>query len=373
MKSIAYIRASNIYDDSRATKEIKALLELGLHIDVYGWNRSGCALEKCLQSFDSQLDNLSFFFYEVPIIDTQGNSIKKIVGWISWVYKGLIRKKGKYVAVHACDLDSGIGAFCYARQKKVKLVYDIYDYYIDCHHVPRIIEPILESFEIKIINNSEVTIICTEERKEQIIKAHPKNCIVVYNSPEVNEVKQGVSKYDFAYCGSLCSFRLLKEIFDLYPQNSSLKFAIAGVGEYSGIVENYSKEYEEFDYFGSVPYDTVLDIEQKSKAISAIYDPSLRNHRLCAPNKFYEAMALGKPLIVCKGTGIDKIVRNEGIGIAIDYDARQFYQALKKLVTDSELAAEMGEKARALYEQQYKWEKSKEILQNEYKVLVEKI
>ncbi|HHU72431.1 MAG TPA: hypothetical protein GXZ21_10445, partial [Clostridiales bacterium] len=43
MKIIAYIRSSNIYDDSRATKEITALLDEGYKVVVLGWNRDGKA------------------------------------------------------------------------------------------------------------------------------------------------------------------------------------------------------------------------------------------------------------------------------------------------------------------------------------------
>ena len=82
----------------------------------------------------------------------------------------------------------------------------------------------------------------------------------------------------------------------------------------------------------------VLNYESKSKCLSAIYNPSYgRNHRLCAPNKFYEALGLGKPVIVCKNTGIDKIVENDNLGIVIDFDVKQFYLAIRKFKNNDKI------------------------------------
>lgn len=80
-------------------------------------------------------------------------------------------------------------------------------------------------------------------------------------------------------------------------------------------------------------------------------------------------MALGKPVIVCKGTGIDKIVEENNIGIVIDYDAAQLYSAVRKLASNSHLCEEMGVRARKLYEDKYHWEIMSKRLLDIYKNL----
>jgi glycosyltransferase involved in cell wall biosynthesis len=118
-----------------------------------------------------------------------------------------------------------------------------------------------------------------------------------------------------------------------------------------------------------VPYAEVLKVEQQSRVLSAIYEPITRNHRLCAPNKFYEALALGKPLIVCKGTGIDKIVEENNIGCVIEYNVQEFYRVLRELKGNPSLCKGMGERARKLYEEKYKWSIMQEKLLNCYSKL----
>lgn len=366
MKTVAFVRASNIYDDSRASKEISALIEAGYKVFILGWNRDGNAKKKTLALFENA--NVEILFYDCFAKNGIGlRNISKLLKFILWVKKNLEITNPDYV--HACDLDAGLGSFLFCKLKQKKLIYDIFDYYIDSRNMPKIAQFIVEKIEISIINFAKATIICTEERKIQISKAHPKKIIVLHNSPDVESVDNGKIEYDYAYCGSLGTKRLLNEILSDYKEHLELKFCFAGYGEFACLAEENDKKCPCFTFRGPVPYAEVLDIEKKSRCLAAIYEPTIRNHRLCAPNKFYEALALAKPVIVCKGTGIDKIVQENEIGYVIDYDVSQFYVAVEKIKNNSEQSVLMGRKARVLYEQNYKWSVMKQRLIELYKEL----
>ena len=355
MKTVAYIRASGIYNDSRATKEITDLANAGFHLVVLGWDRDGKAAQECNSIFSDQ-KGIVFHFFNLHAPNGIGlKGIDKLLRWFVWIYKRLKNEK-QLDAVHACDLDTGLITYAFCKRHKIPLVYDIYDYYIDCHSVPHSIQTIIENAEIRVINHSQVTIICTEERIEQISKASPKKVIVIHNSPDVPSLPETGNIYDFAYCGTLIDERLINNIFKHYPANDDLKFCFAGYGKNENQAINISKQCDNFTFLGIIPYGQVLEVESKSICLSAIYDPSYRNHRLCAPNKFYEAMALGKPIIVCKGTGIDRIVESKKIGVVINYNASEFYDAVRYLIGNPEACKEMGENGRNLYESEYRWE-----------------
>ena len=359
---VLYIRTSNIYDDSRATKEIFALAEKGHKVHVLGWNRDGDAKKRSCEVFGKYKELITVDFFTCLINGGIGvKNIDKLLKWVAWTNKRLKLRKHIDV-IHACNLDAVLGVWKYARRHGIKIVYDIYDYYIDSHSIPGMLESIIERLEINIINSVDATIICTEERKEQVSKSKPRWLMVIHNSPEVNTITSVENRYDYAYCGSLFGQRLLKEIFDEYPNHDNLKFAIAGYGEFSNLAKRLDDNHQMFNYFGPVSYEQVLNIENESKVISAIYEPTIRNHRLCAPNKFYEALALAKPVIVCRGTGIDKIIEANNAGIVIDYDANQFFDALIYLADNPDVCESMGKNARHLYEHEYRWEIMKERL-----------
>lgn len=369
---IAFIRATNIYTDSRATKEIQTLLAAGYKVLVIGWDRRGGALERCQKIFQSE--EVSFYFFDVRVENRIGRNMVRGIGYLlsyfRFIYKTLCRHQYDITAVHACNLDSGISALRFCKKFHKKFIYDIYDYYIDSHEIPSILRPFIEHLEIKAINYADATIICNEERKEQIEGSQPQRVLILHNAPRLSDIDTcGDELYDFVYCGSLNTMRLIEEILNVYERNTDKKILFAGAGLYKKMCESIAAENENFSYVGPIPYAMVLKYESQAKVISAIYAPTIRNHRLCAPNKFYEAMALGKPVIVCKGTGIDKIVEQAGTGIVINYDASEFYEALEYLCSHPDVRKKMGEQAYKIFENKYKWEIMEEQLKTLYKTL----
>ncbi len=363
-KKIAYLRSSNVYSDSRATKEILCLLDAGYDVTVLSWDRDGKENDYFHSVFGDSVKRKS---YEVRVSGNLGRKgIVKLVAFSLWCYKTLFTFS--FDAVHACDFDTGPVAAWYCKRKSCKFIYDIYDYYADSHGVEGILRRLLEKAENKVIDNADLTIICTEERRDQIKKAKPRKVAIIYNSPEITKISdnEGIL-YDYVYCGSLYNGRLLKEIFDQYYNNTDLKLCIAG----RGILEQEAAKCvcDHFTFLGSIPYSQVLKEESRAIAISAIYEPTSRNNKLCAPNKFYEAMALSKPVIVCKGSGIDRIVKDQGIGIVIDYNAAEFYHELRWLKDHPEDCKDMGRRGRALYDSKYAWSLMKERLTEEYRQL----
>lgn len=355
MKKAVFIRTTNIYDDSRATKEIIAITKAGFKVVVLGWDRNGLAQAKCRETFKNYSEQVEFVFYSCLLPNGIGiKNIDKLFNWSKWV-KSQLDRIGKIDVVYICNLDAGLGLKNYCLRKNIPFFYDVYDYYIDSHNIPKILSPIVERMECQLINYAHTTVICTEERKEQIKKANPKNLIVIHNSPDIPFSKRQEMEYDYAYCGSLCDRRLIKEILAEYESHESLHFVFAGNDSYRDYVEELATKYEKLDFLGTVPYSKVLEIESRALVISAIYEPSIRNHQLCAPNKFYEALALSKPIIVCKGTGIDNIVQENKIGIVINYSASEFYDAVIWFKNNLEEAIAMGNRGRLLYEENYRW------------------
>lgn len=354
MATAVYVRATGIYDDSRATKEIQALAETVEKVVVLAWDRSGDSQEKCGAVFQNH-SNVSLRFFPRHINGSIGvKNIGLLLSWFRWIAAEL-STIDRVDLIHACNLDTALGVMRFAKKHRCRLVYDIYDYYVDSHSLPRFSRGLVEHLEIRIINRADVTVICTEERRAQIAGASPKKLLIIHNSPDVERLQETEDLFDYVYCGTMNGGRLIQEILDHYPQNSDLRFLFAGYGRHAEKAKLLSEEYEHFHFAGTIPYSEVLKLENQSLVISALYNPSSRNHQLCAPNKFYEALALGKPLIVCEGTGIDKLVAQHKLGRVISYDAERFYAALRALISDRKQLQMTGRSAREIYEQEYHW------------------
>ena len=110
-------------------------------------------------------------------------------------------------------------------------------------------------------------------------------------------------------------------------------------------------------------YDDVLKLEMNCDILFATYNPKILNHKYSAPNKVYEAMALGKPIIVCRNTGVDELVEKEKIGFVIDYNADQFIKTIKQI--DAKNYDLIAKKCIQLYKNKYSWDSmEKELLKN---------
>jgi glycosyltransferase involved in cell wall biosynthesis len=88
----------------------------------------------------------------------------------------------------------------------------------------------------------------------------------------------------------------------------------------------------------------------------AIYDPTFENHRFAAPNKFYESLMLGKPVIMARGTGMSEIVENNAIGELIEYSKEGFIDGVNRLIKRKDEWYLIGNRMKEIYRNQYCWD-----------------
>ena len=99
-----------------------------------------------------------------------------------------------------------------------------------------------------------------------------------------------------------------------------------------------------------------MQLEAACDIIPAIYDPDVPNHQYAAPNKFYEALMLGKPLIMVQNTGMDHFVRQYDLGEIIEYSSESLTRALIELSERKSEFAEIFARMKKLYDEQFSWD-----------------
>lgn len=349
-KKIAYLRSTSIINDSRASKEIDSYKKYGNDVMVFGWNR---------QNIEIPESNDDYIFYNKQ--SKYGNGMKnifKLLGFEIWLYRKLKKMHNRYDTIHACDFDTAYVGYKIAKKYNKKLVYDVYDYYVDCHNLS-FLKNIVEKKDIKILDNADDVIICTEQRRKQIQKSNPKKVFVIHNTPEIEQMeyqnKFNPNKIKVCYVGILQDDRLIKEICEEISKCNNIELHIGGFGKYEEYIKELSEHHSNIFFYGQMKYKDVLKLENKCDILFATYNPEIPNNQYSAPNKVYEAMCLGKPIIVCKNTGVDELVKKENIGYVIKYDAKEFIKVLKKITKED--YKKMSEKGYKLYSEKYNWNK----------------
>lgn len=307
-----------------------------------------------------------------------GGGIRNIPGFLQWnlwlLYKHV---KLRPEIIHAYDFDTALPALIAKILTGCKVVYDIADWYANSRRVS-FFSPLIERIERWVCRRVDLVILAHEKRLDQV-GFLPRKWVIIYNSPHdvyknLQLTKTEVMGSDFfAYVGVLQPDRGLEQIVEAVKAIGA-KLILAGFGPLETYCRKVTATTTNIKFLGQIPYERTLAIEGNATAIIALYDPKLPNNRLAAPNKLYEAMMLGRPLVTTKGTLVGQLVEKERIGITVNYgNIQELSQALRYLINNPKECEEMGHRARMLYETRYSFSKQCEKIRQAYKELCPKL
>lgn len=380
---IIILRSNPVSPDSRVEKEAYSLINSGFDVSIIGLDRS--------KSYEWKRESISIGeksvdIFRIGIPSSFGGGIKNLIPMIKFnrkLYKWLKKNRNKFDCIHGCDLDTGYTAMKISKKYKIPFVYDIFDYYPASHSFPSIIKKIVVNMEKKVINNSRCVIICSEKRKEQISHTNPRKIVVLHNSPSQTVFRdsntsfvihnQESNKIKIGYVGILSKSRLLQEMVEVVQNRQDLELHIGGFGQLETYMIEKSQVHNNIFYYGKLSYDVTLQLENKMDILTAIYDPSVENHRFAAPNKFYESLMLGKPLIMVHNTGFDDVIKMYNLGTLIDFSAEGFEKGINDLLSNKDQWITMSNNGHCLFETSFSWEIMEKRLVNIYSDLSKEI
>ena len=297
------------------------------------------------------------------------------VALMSW----LIQRHSEIDVIHACDFDTILPALLCKRLWGIRVVYDIFDFYADMlRATPGFLKRLIRFLELRAIDRADIVILADESRREQIAGSHPSRIEVIYNSPEESSTGGFSSTASFqqadglqiAYVGNLQVERGLLELLSVLSKHPQWKLDLAGFGPDEAQIVAAALLVPNVTWHGRISYPRALELNALADVIIATYSPQIPNHRFSSPNKLFEAMLLGKPVIVARHTNVDRIVEEEGCGIVVDYgDPAALEAALSQLQHAPALRQRLGEHGRSAYEKTYAWKNMKSRLLNLYQDL----
>jgi glycosyltransferase involved in cell wall biosynthesis len=360
---VLYLRSNPVDPDPRVEKEVNSLIKFGHQVTILAWDRSCMLPRSDLLVLDS--GQCKILRFHAPARYGAGlRSLFSIFRFQIFLLFSLFRMKDDYDVVHAADFDTVLpGAIAKLLFKK-KLVYDIFDFYVDAFNVPRAVEPFVRFLDLKTISFADCVILTSEWRRDQISGATPKKVYFIHNTPDsLRQLRSQLnftanakfSTLRFAYVGVLQPDRLILEILEIFERHSNWILDIAGFGILESEVQRICHGAKNIRFHGKVSYERAIEISDAADILFATYNPRVKNHRFSSPNKLYEAMMLGKPIIVCESTGIDKLVVDHEIGFSIPYDANEFEVCASNIINEQIDIGKMGSKSRMLYEQDFSW------------------
>lgn len=330
---IVLIRCNDIISDSRARKYLDFYKRRGIDYRVIAWDRLGNS---------ERLPNTVYCPAKSKYNQGGLAAIIDRLKWMWFILKTLFSFKAD-LKIHACDLDAMFPAAVYKALSRRKdfLLFDVFDWVSDTlYNQGRIVSLAFKVMEWYSLRKADHVVICEEERVRQIPYSIEGRYSVLQNIPSFSHsdflrpdeslrFKNGL--YTLVYVGGFTADRCLMELI-MGAVQGHYNLNIAGYG-YEKIVEALQQHADNphIRYFGKVSYTDGLRIMYNSDIVYAMYSKVNPNHIYAAPNKFYEAMFVGKPLITTQGIIVADKVKEMGFGYAVEESLESLVQLVEGL------------------------------------------
>lgn len=347
MSGIIFIRSQLPQNDSRLQRYVNILKKSNHSYLLIGWDRKNTT---------SKQNQNEILYKKSALIGGGVKNIFHLVTWNIFIFKTLFKYRKQYQNIHAIDFDTILPALFFKFLFKKRLIFDIYDKYTDARKMPSVVSFFIDKIEYYSCFFSDKLILPDECRIKQLKLKNNINPLIIENVPFSEIItKEMKNKYPIvlSYVGILESkHRGLENLISAvkkYPQKIILN--IAGDGELKEYIEFECKNVKNINYFGPVKYDKALEIMLNSHIIVGMYYKTIKNHLYASPNKYYEHLFLGRPLLTTIGTPPGKKVNKFNTGFVLNENKSCLLEFFDKLNLDE--CIEFGLNAKNLWEKKY--------------------
>ena len=339
---IALLRSTDGNPDSRFEKYVNFLESKGVRYYTICWDRKNKKKES---------EN-HFYYKKASTYGKRYGHTKQLIGFNTFIYKKLRQERKNYKVIHACDFDTIIPAILMHIFYGKKVIYDIFDWYVDSRRIHGFIKYLVYIIEFINIKLASVVIVCESERIRQIL-FKPKKIWILPNIPNFQTQQPVISdneKLTIAYVGILGALRGIENLVRYAKEHADVNIKIAGFGPLEHLFADVEK-YPNIKYYGAVKYTEAIRIMNSADMIMGIYEKANPNHILAAPNKYYESLYLGKPIITTLDTIPGTRTVEDNTGYAIEEKYEDFARLIES-VNKSDLL-EKAKNARRVWNERY--------------------
>jgi glycosyltransferase involved in cell wall biosynthesis len=314
---------------------------------------------------NKELDGIDETGITFKKVNISQDRFKRMLKSSNIMYKAAVKEKADIYHFHDPELLT-------CGKKLLKHGHVIYDSHED---VPKQIlskywiNPALRKIISKIFNMREKSIsrkltaiiTATEKIADGFINNGCKKVITINNYPllsEFNITSLPWSQKDnnICYVGGLTFIRGIIQVIDAM-EKCNCRLYLAGSFENESIKDKAMNScgWEKIDYLSQIDRNKVAEILSRSKAGIVTFLPE-PNHIEAQPNKMFEYMAAGIPVIASNFPYWEKIIIGGNCGIVADpLDPDSISDAINKVIADDENAKLMGENGRKLVLEKYNW------------------
>jgi glycosyltransferase involved in cell wall biosynthesis len=289
----------------------------------------------------------------------------------------LLFKKGPMILV-SNDLDTLPANFLVSRLRRAKLVYDSHEYFTE---VPELIgrdfvKRFWQTIEKLLVPRVHSAYTVNESLAKMYSAKYGIEFGVLRNVPDNQYTEQEIiipelfEKEGFIiYQGSVNKDRGLEELIDLIATDKKYRLAIAGNGDRiqrlketvleKGLVEN-------IHFFGKLEPSRLKSLTRKAGLGLSLEKKTNLNYYYALPNKLFDYINAGIPVLCSEFPEMKKIVENYKVGMIVDpEDRKKIKESLDVMISDEKKRKEWVENAK-IASKELSWDNEKKKIKNIY-------
>lgn len=251
--------------------------------------------------------------------------------------------------IYAEGLDTLIIAGKYKKNHDVRIVFEVADLrenYITKPKkaVDRAITAVLLKREKSAFQNVDFLVVTSPKFYDMHYKdlISRDKMLFIPNAPDAEPFKNYKKKtsgdFTVGFIGGIRYLHQMKMLVDA-AEKVGCKVVFAGAGGTSNDYEEiqaYCRGKDFVQFTGRYDYNTqIADLYGMVDCVFAVYDADNPNVRIALPNKLYESILCELPIIVAKGTYLEELVKEWGVGVSVSHtDGSELVEMLRRLKDD---------------------------------------
>lgn len=296
-----------------------------------------------------------------------------------------IFKNEQIDAIHVHDLPLAKVGLEFKRKHDIKLVIDLHENYPALleisQHTKTLLGKLLSSnnqwrrYEAEMAKNADAIVSVVQEMKDRIcqLSIDPNKVYVVENTPLISRIevekKIDANFFTITYIGGITEARglqyVLKGLAIILKTKANVRLWIAGDGKYLIQLKALANELginENVKFFGKV--ERAETVKMLAKTDIAVI-PHVRSEQSdnSSPNKLYEYMDIGVPVMVSNCVSVERVTKEAGAGISYVYNSPEdFAEQLLKVIDKPDALFAYGENGKKSLLTKYNWKFSSQEL-----------
>lgn len=320
--------------DSRLTRECKTLERAGYSVTVVAIRPRG-------GGSSNAIPGVNVVEIDVTLREVFPSRVLAGAKYVQFVSKGIRHGLTSGASVFHChDLPTLPIGYYLSRKLGAHLVYDSAELWLGLRmgSVQRALWSLIER---KMIRSADI-VISTDEYREKWLKDRYDidNTIVIRNIPDFEEMRIeecACSERDLrrslclpediiigVYFGGIYAGRHIHDIVEsaaLLPDHIHVALMGSGDPEYLKKIGNTLDElhlHNRIHLLSPVPANILVNFVSTADFAFVLYDDRSLNNRLCSPNKLFESIAAGLPMVATSNPLLRDTVEKHGIGVCVE-------------------------------------------------------